>query len=218
LIATVAYQGGVLTYVELFYDGPTQPALFNALMAIPAIFEDVSTRTYSNLITASPPSGGLYGVYNGVSLLSFPLSILDTIRDQVQYWGTTTANHTGIIGYSIEPFRSDIFTHHPHGLSAYPPERTLSTSPVNLEFFWTDPTQTNYMIQASRQAHDYLIAQAALQGQTGVLTAPLYPNYALYDTPLVRMYGANVPSLDALRLIVDPTNVMGLTGGFKFHL
>jgi hypothetical protein len=49
-----------------------------------------------------------------------------------------------------------------------------------------------------------------------VANAPLYPNYALADTPLEAMYGENLGALRAIKAVVDPGNVMGLTGGWKF--
>jgi hypothetical protein len=35
------------------------------------------------------------------------------------------------------------------------------------------------------------------------------------ETPLADIYGANLPSLQALQAKIDPKNVMGLAGGFK---
>ena len=46
--------------------------------------------------------------------------------------------------------------------------------------------------------------------------AAIYPNYALFSTPLEDMYGANVPRLREIRAEIDPEDVMGLAGGFKF--
>lgn len=45
---------------------------------------------------------------------------------------------------------------------------------------------------------------------------PLYGNYALADIPLEAMYGMNVERLRRIKKEVDPENVMGLAGGFKF--
>jgi len=45
---------------------------------------------------------------------------------------------------------------------------------------------------------------------------PLYPNYAIYDTPLEAFYGDNLPQLRSLQSKVDPHNVMALAGGWKF--
>jgi len=44
----------------------------------------------------------------------------------------------------------------------------------------------------------------------------LYGNYVNAKTPLVDIYGENLPKLQALKAEVDPENVMGLAGGFKF--
>jgi Berberine and berberine like len=41
-------------------------------------------------------------------------------------------------------------------------------------------------------------------------------NYALFSTPLVDMYGKNVERLREIRRAIDPEDVMGLAGGFKF--
>ncbi|CAF4165623.1 unnamed protein product, partial [Adineta steineri] len=44
----------------------------------------------------------------------------------------------------------------------------------------------------------------------------LYPNYALDNTPLIKMYGKNLDRLKSIRQQWDPENIMYLTGGFKF--
>ena len=44
----------------------------------------------------------------------------------------------------------------------------------------------------------------------------LYGNYVNARTPLVDIYGENLPRLQALKAQIDPENVMGLAGGFKF--
>lgn len=57
---------------------------------------------------------------------------------------------------------------------------------------------------------------ALAEGQAGIAGAAVYPNYAIFDTPLSNIYGSNLPALQALKASVDPTNVMGLAGGFRF--
>jgi hypothetical protein len=41
-------------------------------------------------------------------------------------------------------------------------------------------------------------------------------NYALFGTPLKDMYGGNVERLPEIRAAIDPNDVMGLAGGWKF--
>lgn len=60
-----------------------------------------------------------------------------------------------------------------------------------------------------------ITAQAVAEGQD-VADAAIYGNYALADTPLEAIYGDNVERLRAIHAAVDPSNVMGLAGGFKF--
>ena len=71
------------------------------------------------------------------------------------------------------------------------------------------------MTSAIRESGNSLSAAALKDGQD-VEHASVYPNYALFDTPLEDMYGQNVPRLRAVRRSIDPEDVMGLAGGFKF--
>lgn len=45
--------------------------------------------------------------------------------------------------------------------------------------------------------------------------AALYPNYAIFDTPVESIYGSNLDRMRKVKAAVDPDNVMGLAGGFK---
>ncbi len=50
----------------------------------------------------------------------------------------------------------------------------------------------------------------------GMAGAPRYPNYAIFDTPVVDMYGEEgLKRMATTRERVDPDGVMQLTGGFK---
>ena len=71
------------------------------------------------------------------------------------------------------------------------------------------------MTRAIRKSGDSLRAAALKDGQD-VERAAVYPNYALFDTPLEEIYGRNLPRLRAVRRAIDPEDVMGLAGGFKF--
>jgi hypothetical protein len=65
-----------------------------------------------------------------------------------------------------------------------------------------------------RNFSDTVTAAAVADGQN-LTDAAVYPNYALFDTTIEDIYGANIPRLQAIKNGVDPENVMGLTGGFK---
>jgi hypothetical protein len=70
------------------------------------------------------------------------------------------------------------------------------------------------MLGALRESLASLKNLAAQEEGAGDL--PLYSNYAMRDTPLEQVYGANLGRLKEIKARVDPENVMGLAGGWKF--
>ena len=82
-------------------------------------------------------------------------------------------------------------------------------------FYWQDALYDNVFIAAVEKTVNRL---AAIAWKEGLLSNPtaLYGNYVNAETPLVEIYGENLPKLQALKAKIDPKNVMGLTGGFKF--
>ena len=67
-------------------------------------------------------------------------------------------------------------------------------------------------LSAVKQSAERIREVALTEGQD---VGAKFPGYAAYDTPLKDIYGENLPRLQELKASVDPTNVMGLTGGFK---
>ena len=70
------------------------------------------------------------------------------------------------------------------------------------------------MYDAARQSAAHLTQVAVKEGQD-IASAPLYGNYAMFDTPLDRVFGDNLARLQALKAQYDPSNLMGLAGGWK---
>ncbi|KAL0566777.1 hypothetical protein V5O48_015223, partial [Marasmius crinis-equi] len=68
---------------------------------------------------------------------------------------------------------------------------------------------------AIRESVRRLESVAVAEGQVGVGSASVYPNNAIFDTPVERIYGENLGRMRATKSRVDPENVMGLAGGFK---
>jgi len=112
----------------------------------------------------------------------------------------------------VEPFLSTLFDHNTTP-SAYPPDRTQGIFPINIYYAWLSPELDEEVYDAIRTSAQTLEAHA-MNG--GVTNAVVYPNYAIFDTPLVDLYGTNLPRLQAIKAAVDPEDVMGLAGGFKF--
>lgn len=87
--------------------------------------------------------------------------------------------------------------------------------PTNLYFAWTLPTSDKIIQDAVRESTRVLEQVASQLGERDA-AASVYSNYAIFDTPLQDIYGGKVARLKAIKANVDPQNVMGLAGGFKF--
>lgn len=131
-----------------------------------------------------------------------------------QFWGQTLTPHSAsLIMHVVEIFLPTYFSH--GAASAYPPNRSAFSEPIDLYFAWNDPQADGIMHDAVVQSQKQLKIAAVADGQK-VADAPLYPNYAPFDTPLELLYGSNVNRLQGIKRTIDPHNVMGLAGGFKF--
>jgi hypothetical protein len=132
----------------------------------------------------------------------------------LQFWGAklSALDKNTVFLANLEPFDSGVFSYGSD--SAYPPDRQRALFPTAVAFAYTNASLDGIAARALRNYSDAITAAANADGQN-VSHAAVYPNYALFDTPLEDMYGANLPRLRAIRHAVDPENVMGLTGGFK---
>ena len=87
--------------------------------------------------------------------------------------------------------------------------------PLHVIFGWDNHAYDDVFISAVEESANRLadIAQAE-----GLLARPLalYGNDVNFRTPLVDIYGDNLPALQALKAKVDPKRVMNLAGGFRF--
>jgi hypothetical protein len=133
-----------------------------------------------------------------------------------QFWGDKMAQlDTGAaVSYDMEPFSSALFSYS-QVPSAYPPDRSRPLFPTNIYYAWTTAARDADVAAMLQQSTDTVRAAAVADGQD-VANAFSYGNYALFGTPVERLYGANLQRLSAIRSHVDPNNVMALAGGFKF--
>ncbi|KAF8188711.1 FAD dependent oxidoreductase [Pholiota molesta] len=203
----------------LFYDAPTPPAgIFDAFLAIPYFTKDISTRSFSSLVQSSPANAtsGTRAIFNTVSILKYTPTLLDVILNETVFWGINLSLKTGtFISYDVEPFLSDIYSHNAQA-TAYPPVRSQGLTPFNIYYAWESSIFDDDFHEAAKASAATVYNAALAEGQAGIAGAAIYPNYAIFDTPLSNIYGGNLPALQALKASVDPTNVMGLAGGFRF--
>lgn len=118
------------------------------------------------------------------------------------------------MSYSLEPFMPDLYAHNKDA-TAYPFSRATGFSPINVFFGWRETAHDEAFLTALRQSVLQLERAAIADGDRNVAKTPVYPNGALYDTSLEKLYGTRLPALRNLKRRVDPANVMGLAGGFK---
>jgi hypothetical protein len=99
--------------------------------------------------------------------------------------------------------------------SAYPPDRSQAIYPSALNIVWSNPSLDNTTASVLRNFSETVKTVAIADGQN-VSHAAKYVNYALFGTPLEDIYGGNLERLREIRAAIDPRDVMGLTGGWKF--
>lgn len=132
-----------------------------------------------------------------------------------KFWGDRLIQFDASLAlvYSLEPFDPDFLTH--GGPSAYPPDRSRALLPTSIRIGWANASADGHVAEAMRLSAASLVEAGIKDGQD-LKNAALYPNYALFGTPLKAMYGKHLERLRKIRKRYDPGNVMGLAGGWKF--
>ncbi|KAH9013686.1 FAD-binding domain-containing protein [Lactarius hengduanensis] len=209
---------GAISAALVFYNAPTPaPGIFDDFLAIPTNQSDVKTRSFADMFNSlafiNPPNTAR-GRVNGVSVTQYSPSVFDAFVNQTLFWGGKIGalDPNVTVSLTLEPFLKDVFSH--SSASAYPPDRSHALFPTAVTFAYTIASLDDTVSRALRSFSDAVTAVAVADGQN-VSHAAVYPNYALFDTPLEDIYGANLPRLHGIRKAIDPENVMGLTGGFK---
>ncbi|CCM00874.1 uncharacterized protein FIBRA_02920 [Fibroporia radiculosa] len=218
LITTIDFTDGqIVASVMMFYDAPTPPSgIFDDFLAISYIQKNVSTRSYLSLVQveATEMSANKRGFYNTVPLMDITPSVMQAVLNQAEYWGAEMLlTGEAIISYDVEPFLPTILAH--GASSAYPPDRSQRYLPLNIYFSWTGSSNDEAFYNAILETAANLTNSAMIEGQAEIATAPRYPNYAIYGTDMVDIYGDSIDALVTLKETYDPQNVMGLAGGWK---
>ncbi|KIL58355.1 hypothetical protein M378DRAFT_170711 [Amanita muscaria Koide BX008] len=205
--------------VFLYYDAPSPPqGLFDDFFKIPIHQSNVGERSLLDYIKL-PPAGNstanIRSAFNTVPILRYTEGLMRVIEEENLKWCVKELAATGpFVTYTAEPFLPTILGHSTLS-SAYPPTRDMVFSPFLIYFAWLDGALDNQVFNNIKESAAR-IRQAVIEDGQNITGAPKYPNYALFDTPVDEIYGGNVNRLKALRSRVDPSNVMGLAGGFRF--
>ncbi|KAI0296919.1 hypothetical protein B0F90DRAFT_1876599 [Multifurca ochricompacta] len=220
--AVVKFQQEPALVLLMFYDGPERPeGIFDDFLALPDIQIDVRSGSFFEFFGVIPPTdltGGTRAYFSSVPVLEYSPALVDAIVNETLFWGAKLAqlDKGTTVSFAVESYDAGLFTHSPASQpSAYPPDRSRPLLPMNIYFGWTNPALDAEVANALRESSRTVRNAAVADGQD-VLNAAKYPNNALFGTPLVDIYGTNVPRLKEIRRRVDPRDVMGLAGGFKF--
>ncbi|TEB19619.1 FAD-binding domain-containing protein [Coprinellus micaceus] len=212
----------LLAYTTFFQGTPLLQAQF---LNISSVASTVATQSFTamiNAITISPRPGwsavcpSIPCAHSlGVSVPAYSLSFMTVLTEQLLSVGPELSDKSLIfLGFVSEPFIPSILSHNTHD-TAYPFTRDVLYTPFNIFVAWADPSQDKAMKAAIEKISEVLEKTLVEEGYKDVPTSPLYPNYALWDAPLERIYGTNLPKLQEVKRRVDPGDVMGLAGGFK---
>ncbi|KIJ33376.1 hypothetical protein M422DRAFT_264638 [Sphaerobolus stellatus SS14] len=169
--------GSVLLFTpELFYDGAMPPpGIFDGIFLIPALSSEVQTQSYLSSLMSQDSSPGLF---YSVPIEKASTCIFEAILNEMIFWGKELT----LKGHATSP-------------RAYPPIINPGILPFNNFYGWTDTVFDDNFCDAMRQSPAQRRRVSIVDGQIGVIGAPKYPKYALFDTPLEDMYGENAPKL-----------------------
>ena len=123
------------------------------------------------------------------------------------------------VSFVPEPFLQSYLSH-ANSPSAFPPPAARqpgkAPNPLLIWCGWEDPLHDDVFIAALEESGNRLAAVAKAEGLLIDDPPALYGNYVNAKTRLEDIYGENLPRLRALQDMIDPNNVMSLSGGFKF--
>ncbi|KAG1748461.1 FAD dependent oxidoreductase [Suillus paluster] len=192
----------------------SQSQVWGGIIIYSAKVSDLVSQVAANFAAnITDPKAQIITTYNHI------LGVVSGVLNFIFYDGPSPpggifGHPSPLIAYDVEPFIPSIYSHSTTP-SAYPPSRDRGLLLLDIYFAWTSLTSDGIMQQAVRDSAAHLRQLAITEGQD-IADAASYGNYAIFDTLLSNIYGENVPRLQAIKTAVDPTNVMGLAGGFKF--
>jgi len=199
----------------MFYDGPTNPAVFAGFDAILPLTDGVKTQTYVDFINSTPSNlqSGSRGAFHSLSTTGLTERFVKAAANESAFYAAATFLRSGTFySYDVEPFGK-------YGQyatdSAFPHDK--SQLPLNLYFSWVSPTDDAFLRGYMQTSVDYLKKIAIAEGIYSD-SVPTYANYALSTYSGPQLFGAtNAARLRRIQSKYDPNGVMKqLTGGFSF--
>ncbi|KAF9031935.1 hypothetical protein BJ165DRAFT_1535284 [Panaeolus papilionaceus] len=223
MIATIGSALSVpASFIMFFYDAPEPPkGIFDAFLDIPAVLQDVKTRSLASLVRSSPTNitTAQRGSFHTIPVPDITPSLMSAILKETSTLGQKLIAATGsTFSISTQTFESDMLSH-TNLPSAFPWIRDQVYIPVTLFASWLSPSSDGFIHSELKACAQRIRDLVVRDGQNIPADAPLYSNYAPQDADLRAIFGPE-PNMDRLRAVkrrIDPEDVMGLAGGFKIR-
>ncbi|PBK85369.1 FAD-binding domain-containing protein [Armillaria gallica] len=198
----------IVLVTTMVYDGPVPPrGIFEDFLNMTTLRLDVKERSFVDLINSMPSKVTPRIISNDIPVSDYSKHTVDSLVEELKYWGEKLVFYNNaFVTYTLEPFLPTLFDHAGAGSSAYPGSRERLVLPTEVNLGWVSEGEDGVFHYAVREMTQKL----------GMVGASRYPNYAMYGTPVVDMYGEEgLKRMQDTRVRVDPDGVMQLTGGFK---
>ncbi|KAL8279633.1 hypothetical protein RQP46_007946 [Phenoliferia psychrophenolica] len=193
-------------------------ALADAMASFQTTNRDPKAQRFAEFLEGTPSnlSSGLRGSFQTISISRLSKPFMDQVLNQSTYYNNIGPLFTGFFfSYNVQTFLVDSYFANATD-SAFPRDAKDPWMPVDIYFSWLLAGDDLFFYQALKDTAAILEATANANGDD-TTSKPLYPNYALADTPVEKMFGENLPRLKRIVKEHDPANVMGLAGGFSLQ-
>ena len=131
----------------------------------------------------------------------------------LQKYAQFLPQHSGLQFYpDLWPASSKIFEDSPP--CAWPHHKDHPNFPLPIRCLWSNQEDDGFWLDKLDEMATEICSFAINEGCT-TADAPMYYNLALDGTSVESIYRENYLDLQATRKVVDPQELMGLTGGFR---
>ncbi|KAG2039794.1 hypothetical protein BDR03DRAFT_1008787, partial [Suillus americanus] len=193
------FWGGLITYGKDKWDAASAAVanyavnvtncpdgIFDEFLSIDAIYTNISTRTYIDLIQSFPlnATSGLRTVFSLMAMEDVTVPVLDMIVNETLTRGPELAANAsaGIVMYSMDIFLPMLYNH-VDSPTAYPPLHSQGYSYIKIFCGWLDASADDTIFDTVNASSKYMTEVLTSYGQH-IADVAVYPNHAPPGTSL----------------------------------
>lgn len=207
--------------IHAFYDdAQPPPGIFDGLMnetKVKPVQDTWGPTTITEIVKSAPSNVtiGLRGYFHVASIQHYTRTIFDVALKEIDKLNNDPLHSGFYFHVAIVPAGKNYGEYaNQTNSSPFP----FYKSPQSMEFYfgWVNPLDDNFYHQAIKNIVKLVQRQARAEGQQ-IDDLPLYPNYAIFDTPAMKLFGPeNLARLRKIKERYDPRETMRLTTWFPF--